>query len=39
VRRYVWREGKAQGEVILAHPKEFSGLTWNIAAVPVELLP
>jgi hypothetical protein len=39
VRRYVWREGKAQREVILAHPKEFSGLTWNIAAVPVELLP
>jgi hypothetical protein len=39
VRRYVWKAGAPVREVIFAHPEGMSGFTWNITAVPVELVP
>jgi len=39
VRRYVWKAGAPVREVIYAHPEGMSGFTWNITAVPVELVP
>jgi hypothetical protein len=39
VRRYVWKAGAPVREVIFAHPEGMSGFTWNLTAVPVELVP
>jgi hypothetical protein len=39
VRRYVWKAGAPVREVVFAHPEGMSGFTWNITAVPVELVP
>ena len=39
VRRYVWKAGAPVREVIYAHPEGMSGFTWNITAVPAELVP
>ena len=39
VRRYVWKAGAPVREVIFAHPEGMSGFTWNITAVPTELVP
>jgi hypothetical protein len=39
VRRYVWKSGAPVREVIFAHPEGMSGFTWNLTAVPVELVP
>ena len=39
VRRYVWKAGAPVREVIFAHPEGMSGFTWNITAVPAELVP
>jgi hypothetical protein len=39
VRRYVWKDGKPEREVIYAHPDDISLFTWNIMPVPVELVP
>jgi hypothetical protein len=39
VRRYVWRNGEPEREVILRHPEGFKGFTWNLMPVPLELVP
>jgi hypothetical protein len=39
IRRYVWSEGKFQSETIYQRPGPDSLLTWNLTAVPVELMP
>jgi hypothetical protein len=39
VRRYVWKAGAPVREVIFAHSEGMSGFTWNITAVPTELVP
>ncbi len=39
VRRYVWKDGKPEREIIYAHPDDISLFTWNIMPVPVELIP
>jgi hypothetical protein len=39
VRRYVWKAGAPVREVIYAHPEGMSGFTWNITAVPSDLVP
>jgi hypothetical protein len=39
VRRYVWKAGAPVREVIYTHPEGMSGFTWNITAVPAELVP
>jgi hypothetical protein len=39
VRRYVWKAGAPVREVIFAHPEGMSGFTWNITAVPADLVP
>ncbi|MCP4664580.1 MAG: VCBS repeat-containing protein, partial [bacterium] len=39
IRRYVWRDGQPEREVIYAHPGGLKGFTWNIMPVPVELIP
>jgi hypothetical protein len=39
VRRYVWKAGAPVREVIYTHPEGMSGFTWNITAVPTELVP
>jgi hypothetical protein len=39
VRRYVWKAGAPVREVIYSHPEGMSGFTWNITAVPTELVP
>ena len=39
VRRYVWKAGAPVREVIYAHPDGMSGFTWNITAVPADLVP
>jgi hypothetical protein len=39
VRRYVWKGGAPVREVIFTHPEGMSGFTWNITAVPAELVP
>ncbi len=38
VRRYVWREGRPEAEVILRRTVPGSVLTWNLMPAPVELL-
>ncbi len=39
VRRYVWKRGAPVREVLYAHPEGMSGFTWNITAVPADLVP
>lgn len=39
LRRYVWTDGKPVSEVVLRRSVPGSVLTWNLAPVPVELLP
>ncbi len=39
VRRYVWKDGKPEREIIYTHPDDISLFTWNIMPVPVELIP
>jgi hypothetical protein len=39
VRRYVWKAGAPVREVIFSHPEGMSGFTWNITAVPADLVP
>ncbi len=39
VRRYAWKAGAPVREVIYKHPEGMSGFTWNITAVPAELVP
>ena len=39
VRRYVWRNGAFEKEVIYSRKPIGSAFTWNIMPVPVELLP
>ncbi len=39
VRRYVWHEGKLVREVIHRRAGQESVFTWNIMAIPVELVP
>lgn len=39
VDRYVWRNGEPQRTTIYSHPEEFTGFTWNIMPVPIDLLP
>ena len=39
IRRYVWSGGKFQSETIYQRPGPDSLLTWNLTAVPVELMP
>ena len=39
IRRYVWRDGQPEREVIYSHPGGLKGFTWNIMPIPVELIP
>lgn len=39
LKRYSWHDGKLVGEVVLRRSVPGSVLTWNLAPVPVELLP
>ncbi len=39
VRRYMWQDGKPIREIIHRHPVPDAIITWNIMAVPVELIP
>lgn len=39
VRRYVWKGGAPVREILYAHPEGMSGFTWNITAVPADIVP
>jgi len=39
IRRYVWEAGKPVREVIHSYGETFSGFTWNLMPIPVELIP
>jgi hypothetical protein len=39
IRRYLWRDGQAERQVIHSHKDGLSRFTWNLMAVPVESLP
>ena len=39
VRRYVWKAGAPVRETIYAHPEGMSGFTWNVTAVPADVVP
>jgi hypothetical protein len=39
IRRYVWSGGAFQRETIFGRTGDDSILTWNLTAVPVELMP
>ena len=39
IRRYVWRDGQAERQVIHRHTDGLSRFTWNLMPVPVDSLP
>jgi hypothetical protein len=39
IRRYVWRDGKPDRQVIHSHTDGLSRFTWNLMPVPVESVP
>ncbi len=39
IRRYVWRDGQPEREVLYSHPGDFKGFTWNVMPIPVGLIP
>ena len=39
IRRYVWRDGQPERQVIHRHTDGLSRFTWNLMPVPVDALP